>query len=147
MRHTPAPHCCYHTHPHRTEQPRTCRVTELTRFLYGNNLLRYIEGYVQKVNPAKTPQVVGGLLDSEADEEFISNLIMSVRCHSVMRSCCACCVCCLPVAVLAFASSLCLDWRQAGQPAAAAAAVARLFMCCQEPGRCGHIRSIRCPMQ
>ena len=40
---------------------------------------RYIEGYVQKVNPAKTPQVVGGLLDCEADEEFISSLIMSVR--------------------------------------------------------------------
>jgi hypothetical protein len=34
---------------------------------------------VQKVNPAKTPQVVGGLLDCEADESFISNLIMSVR--------------------------------------------------------------------
>ena len=55
------------------------RVTDLTKFLYENNLLRYIEGYVQKVNPAKTPQVVGGLLDCQADEEFISNLIMSVR--------------------------------------------------------------------
>jgi clathrin heavy chain len=61
------------------------RVTELTRFLYENNLLRYIEAYVQKVNPSKTPQVVGGLLDCEADEEFISNLIMSVcilRCRA-----------------------------------------------------------------
>jgi hypothetical protein len=55
------------------------RVTDLTKFLYENNLLRYIEGYVQKVNPAKTPQVVGGLLDCQAEEEFISNLIMSVR--------------------------------------------------------------------
>jgi hypothetical protein len=55
------------------------RVTELTTFLYKNNLRTYIEGYVQKVNPSKTPQVVGGLLDSQADEKFMSDLIMSVR--------------------------------------------------------------------
>lgn len=55
------------------------RVTELTAFLYKNNMRNYIEGYVQKVNPGKTPQVVGGLLDSQADEKFMSDLIMSVR--------------------------------------------------------------------
>lgn len=55
------------------------RVTDLTTFLYKNNLRTYIEGYVQKVNPSKTPQVVGGLLDCQAEEKFMSDLIMSVR--------------------------------------------------------------------
>ncbi len=30
-------------------------VEDLTQFLYTNNMLRYIEGYVQKVNPQKAP--------------------------------------------------------------------------------------------
>lgn len=54
-------------------------VTDLTHYLYSNNMLRYIEGYVQKVNPAKAPQVVGGLLDAEAPDDFVNNLILSVR--------------------------------------------------------------------
>lgn len=54
-------------------------VADLTQYLYSNNMLRYIEGYVQKVNPAKAPQVVGGLLDAEAPDDFITNLILSVR--------------------------------------------------------------------
>jgi hypothetical protein len=41
-------------------------------------MLRYIEGYVQKVSPAKAPAVVGALLDCEAPDEFINNLILSV---------------------------------------------------------------------
>ncbi len=32
-------------------------VEELTQYLYSNNMLRYIEGYVQKVSPGKAPQV------------------------------------------------------------------------------------------
>jgi len=32
-------------------------VEDLTSYLYTNNLLRYIEGYVQKVSPGKAPQV------------------------------------------------------------------------------------------
>ena len=54
-------------------------VGDLTHYLFSNNMLRYIEGYVQKVNPSKAPQVVGGLLDAEASDEFINNLILSVR--------------------------------------------------------------------
>ena len=118
-------------------------VGDLANYLYSNNMLRYIEGYVQKVNPQKTPQVwekgrqggdrgrantlgrlqlrtaeapadcakysagglrfarswksvqalipcllapsqrhvqvVGALLDAEAQEEFVINLILSVR--------------------------------------------------------------------
>lgn len=40
-------------------------VHDLTLYLYNNNMLRYIEGYVQKVNPASAPVVVGALLDAE----------------------------------------------------------------------------------
>ena len=49
-------------------------VADLTQYLYSNNMLRYIEGYVQKVNPGKAPQVVGGLLDAEAPDDFVNNL-------------------------------------------------------------------------
>lgn len=54
-------------------------VGDMAAYLYANNMLRYIEGYVQKVNPQKTPQVVGALLDAQAPDEFINNLILSVR--------------------------------------------------------------------
>jgi hypothetical protein len=32
-------------------------VADLTNYLYHKNMFRYIEGYVQKVNPQKAPQV------------------------------------------------------------------------------------------
>ncbi|EFJ13237.1 hypothetical protein SELMODRAFT_157554 [Selaginella moellendorffii] len=54
-------------------------VPDLTHYLYSNNMLRYIEGYVQKVNPANAHLVVGQLLDDECPEDFIKNLILSVR--------------------------------------------------------------------
>ena len=53
-------------------------VEELTAYLYTNNLLKYIEVYVQKVSPQKTPQVVGKLLDVECNEEFVRSLLNSV---------------------------------------------------------------------
>ncbi|GKE01693.1 clathrin heavy chain 1 [Tanacetum coccineum] len=54
-------------------------VRDLTHYLYTNNMLRYIEGYVQKVNPGNAPLVVGQLLDDECPEDFIKGLIISVR--------------------------------------------------------------------
>ena len=57
-------------------------VEDLTQYLFSNNMLRFIEGYVQKVNPGKTPQVVGALLDAEAPDDFVTNLIISVRLSS-----------------------------------------------------------------
>ena len=53
-------------------------VEEMTAYLYSNNLQKYIEVYVQKVSPQKTPQVTGKLLDLEASEDFIKNLLNSV---------------------------------------------------------------------
>jgi clathrin heavy chain len=54
-------------------------VADLTKYLQSKGMQRYIEGYVQKVSPQKTPAVVGALLDAEADESFVTNLILSVR--------------------------------------------------------------------
>lgn len=54
-------------------------VADLTKYLHSKGMQRYIEGYVQKVSPQKTPVVVGALLDAEADETFVTNLILSVR--------------------------------------------------------------------
>ncbi|KAL0402928.1 UNVERIFIED_CONTAM: Clathrin heavy chain 1 [Sesamum radiatum] len=48
-------------------------VPDLTHYLYSNNMLRYIEGYVQKVNPGNAPLVVGQLLDDECPEDFIKD--------------------------------------------------------------------------
>ena len=53
-------------------------IDELTSFLYGKSLLNYIEVYVTKVSPNKTPQVVGKLLDLDCDETFVKNLLTTV---------------------------------------------------------------------
>ena len=54
-------------------------VADLTHFLYTNNMSKYIELYVQKVNPMKCPQVAGQLLDDDCSEDFVRALILSVR--------------------------------------------------------------------
>eukprot|EP00559_Dactyliosolen_fragilissimus_P005094 CAMPEP_0184856570 /NCGR_PEP_ID=MMETSP0580-20130426/1757_1 /TAXON_ID=1118495 /ORGANISM="Dactyliosolen fragilissimus" /LENGTH=1720 /DNA_ID=CAMNT_0027351673 /DNA_START=136 /DNA_END=5301 /DNA_ORIENTATION=- len=53
-------------------------VDELTEYLYLNSLLQYIEVYVTKVSPAKTPMVVGKLFDLGANEDFIKRILMAV---------------------------------------------------------------------
>ncbi|XP_075542803.1 clathrin heavy chain [Dermacentor variabilis] len=54
-------------------------VHDLVLYLYRNSLQKYIEIYVQKVNPSRLPVVVGGLLDVDCAEEVIKNLILVVR--------------------------------------------------------------------
>lgn len=53
-------------------------VHDLILYLYKNQYFKFIEVYVQQVNPSKTPQVVAGLLDVDCDEQIIKNLLMSV---------------------------------------------------------------------
>lgn len=53
-------------------------VDELTEYLYLNSLLQYIEVYVTKVSPGKTPMVIGKLFDLGANEDFIKRLLMAV---------------------------------------------------------------------
>ncbi|EPZ31434.1 clathrin heavy chain 1-like protein [Rozella allomycis CSF55] len=54
-------------------------VHDLVLYLYKNNLPKYIEIYVQKVNPSRTPAVIGALLDVDCEENIIKSLLMSVR--------------------------------------------------------------------
>lgn len=51
---------------------------ELIRHLYDTQNLKYVDMYVQKRNPMKTPVVVGALLDCDCSEEYVKNLILSV---------------------------------------------------------------------
>ena len=53
-------------------------VPMLTSFLYRNNHSKYIEAYVQQINPANTHLVVGALLDSDCNEDYLKNLLLSV---------------------------------------------------------------------
>ena len=52
---------------------------DLVLYLYRNNLQKYIEIYVQKVNPSRLPVVVGGLLDVDCADDIIKNLVLSVK--------------------------------------------------------------------
>ncbi|KAL6458662.1 hypothetical protein MHYP_G00321340 [Metynnis hypsauchen] len=54
-------------------------VHDLVLYLYRNSLQKYIEIYVQKVNPSRLPVVVGGLLDVDCSEDVIKSLIIAVR--------------------------------------------------------------------
>ncbi|CAH8446801.1 unnamed protein product [Heterobilharzia americana] len=54
-------------------------VHDLVLYLFRNNLQKYIEIYVQKVNPARLPVVVGGLLDVDCSEDVIKQLMAVVR--------------------------------------------------------------------
>ncbi|ODV95313.1 hypothetical protein PACTADRAFT_50053 [Pachysolen tannophilus NRRL Y-2460] len=53
-------------------------IHDLVLYLYKNELFKFIEVYVQQVNPARTPQVVAGLLDVDCDESIIKALLQSV---------------------------------------------------------------------
>lgn len=54
-------------------------VDEMIKFMVKNRQLKFVEGYVQRVNPLQCPATVGALLDLDQDEEFITSLIMSVK--------------------------------------------------------------------
>lgn len=53
-------------------------VEEMVHYFYNNQMLKYIDTYVKQHNPLRTPTVVGALIDVDASEDFIRNLIMSV---------------------------------------------------------------------
>jgi clathrin heavy chain len=58
-------------------------VHDLVLFLYQNKQFQSIEVYVQRVNPGRTPAVVGGLLDVDCEESIIKNLLSTVPAASV----------------------------------------------------------------
>ncbi|KAF9598321.1 hypothetical protein IFM89_026610 [Coptis chinensis] len=67
------------SHYNRPHIAQLCEKADLTHYLYSNNMLQYIEGYVQKVNPGNAPLVIGQLLDDECPEDFIKGLIFQNR--------------------------------------------------------------------
>ena len=58
-------------------------VHDLVLYLYKAQQFKSIEVYVQRVNPARTPGVVGGLLDVDCDENIIKGLLSSVSPMSI----------------------------------------------------------------
>ncbi|KAI1336912.1 clathrin heavy chain [Xylariaceae sp. FL0016] len=58
-------------------------VHDLVLYLYQNQRFQAIEVYVQRVNPGRTPEVVGGLLDVDCDESVIKNLLSTVNPASI----------------------------------------------------------------
>ncbi|KAL2123078.1 hypothetical protein VTJ04DRAFT_3533 [Mycothermus thermophilus] len=54
-------------------------VHDLVLYLYQHQQFKSIEIYVQQVNPARTPGVIGGLLDVDCDETIIKNLLATVN--------------------------------------------------------------------
>eukprot|EP00184_Porphyridium_aerugineum_P006141 CAMPEP_0184699800 /NCGR_PEP_ID=MMETSP0313-20130426/5924_1 /TAXON_ID=2792 /ORGANISM="Porphyridium aerugineum, Strain SAG 1380-2" /LENGTH=1782 /DNA_ID=CAMNT_0027158925 /DNA_START=278 /DNA_END=5626 /DNA_ORIENTATION=+ len=54
-------------------------IPEMIKFMVKNNQMKFIEGFVQKINPARCPVVVGTLLDMDRSEDSIQKLIMSVK--------------------------------------------------------------------
>eukprot|EP00300_Choanocystis_sp_HF-7_P043132 c9748_g1_i1.p1 GENE.c9748_g1_i1~~c9748_g1_i1.p1 ORF type:complete len:1691 (-),score=465.27 c9748_g1_i1:35-4882(-) len=54
-------------------------VDELTRYLYSNQMAKYLEIYVRQVNPLRAPVVIGTLLDLDANEDFLKELIANVK--------------------------------------------------------------------
>ncbi|KAL8431096.1 hypothetical protein ACSSS7_005501 [Eimeria intestinalis] len=54
-------------------------VVELAEYLYKHSLLKYIEVYVSRVNASNAPLVIGALVDLDAPEEFIKQLLQAVR--------------------------------------------------------------------
>jgi len=54
-------------------------VAELATHLYTNQMFKFIEVYIHQLNPAATPQVVAALLDLNAPEDQIKDLVHSVR--------------------------------------------------------------------
>ena len=54
-------------------------VPELTKYLWMNNFRPYIEVYVVRVNPNAAPEVVGTLIDLEADETYLKQFALTIR--------------------------------------------------------------------
>ena len=54
-------------------------VKDLVNYLYRNQQYKSIEVYVQRVNPSRTPAVVGALLALDCEESVIKSLLASIQ--------------------------------------------------------------------
>jgi len=53
-------------------------VPDLIKYLYQNQLSKFIEAYVQRINPGNTHLVCGALLDCGCNEDYVKKLVFSV---------------------------------------------------------------------
>jgi len=51
-------------------------VEELAKYLYTNNMLKFIQIYVADMNPMAAPKVTAALLDCDCSEEVIQQIIL-----------------------------------------------------------------------
>lgn len=58
-------------------------VHDLILYLYQNQQFQAVEAYVQRVNPGRTPAVIGGLLDVDCDENIIKQLLTTVNAQQI----------------------------------------------------------------
>ncbi|KAF4446349.1 clathrin heavy chain [Fusarium austroafricanum] len=58
-------------------------VHDLILYLYQNQQFGAIETYVQQVNPTRAPEVIGGLLDVDCDENVIKQLLSTVNAQAI----------------------------------------------------------------
>lgn len=54
-------------------------VEDLTRYLFTNKQLKALEIYLFRVNANSAPQVLGSLLDLDCEENYIKQLLLSIR--------------------------------------------------------------------
>ena len=54
-------------------------VPQLTQKLHERRQLQYLNLFVQKVHPARAPEVVGALLDLSAPDEAVAKLLLPMR--------------------------------------------------------------------
>jgi clathrin heavy chain len=54
-------------------------VEDLVKYLYTNNMLKFIQIYVTDMNPMAAPKVAAALLDSDCSEDVIQQIITAVR--------------------------------------------------------------------
>jgi clathrin heavy chain len=54
-------------------------VEDLVKYLYTNNMLKFIQIYVTDMNPMSAPKVAAALLDSDCSEDVIQQIITAVR--------------------------------------------------------------------
>jgi len=52
-------------------------VTDLIKYFYQQNQMKFIENYALQVNPSSIPEVCGALLDLQSGEDFIKTLILA----------------------------------------------------------------------
>ena len=58
-------------------------IHDLVLYLYQQQQFNSIETYTQRVNPARTPAVIGALLDVDCEERIIKDLLQSVSPESI----------------------------------------------------------------